>query len=139
MPDNQGLHSPSGTDFKINDRSIQGFAKGSYIVTERITPEEFTVTAGVRGDFTFGENLDKTGRFKIILTKNAPDNAFLQTLKDAKVVFKIVATNLQNYKETASGLFCMVELVPRFTISPETTDKEWSFVTGNLIESNKAI
>jgi len=139
MAENLGLYTPGEISLTINQRTIEGFAEGEFIRTERNNEDEFTVKVGAKGDFTFVENLDKSGRLIIVLKQNAPDNTYLQSLLDGKVVFPFNLEHQGTYKELAGATFAMIGSRPRKTMGQEELNREWFLVTGRLIESDKAL
>jgi hypothetical protein len=137
MPDNFGVYSPGDVNLNVNDKTIGGLDTDEFIRTERNNEDEFTVKVGAKGEFTFVENLDKSGRLIFVLLQNAPDNAYLQSLLDGKIVFGFDMNIKHEYREVASAIVAMIGSRPRKTMGIEQGSREWMLIAGSLVESDK--
>ena len=139
MSQNLGIYSPGEVNMNVQGRTLEGFAEDEMIRTERLDENEFSARVGAKGDYTFMENLNKAGNFIITLKQNSPSNIFLQSLKEGKTLFAVTITTRHSYQELASGTACMIGIAPRKTMGKEEGDREWNLVTGELIETDKAL
>jgi len=139
MPENLGIYSANEVDTNVNDRTIEGFDEGDFVETERDEAEEFKTRVGAKGDFTFVKNPNKAGRIIIRLKQNAPDNQFLQSLKESEAIFPVEVIARHGYKEIAKSEAAMISIAPRKKHGKEENMREWVFCVGELVETDKAL
>ena len=142
---NLGLYSPNQIVLEVNNRTMQNLSLDEFLRTERTTEEEFRVRAGAKGDYTFVQNLDRTGLIIAVFKQNAPENSFLQSLKEAGTIFSVnisrrsVGAAGDNLEEIVKATNALIGVAPRKTFSQEESDREWSIVCGELVETDKAV
>lgn len=139
MGQNLGVYSSKNVNLNIQVRTIQGYAEGTFINPERTTPEEFLAVVGATGDYTFQENLDKSGLVIFTLQQAATDNVFLQSLKEGKAIFSLEMTVRHSHKEILRGTSCMIGRAPRLTMDAVPGPREWAIAVGELIETAKSL
>lgn len=139
MNESLGQYNPGNVNVIINERTISGFAEDEMVRVERDDENEASVKTGAQGDYTFQINLNKSGKIVITLKQNAPDNIFLQSLKEAKSLFAVRVEHRGSYKEIATGTDCMIGIAPRKIMGKEESDREWQIAVGNIIETDKAL
>lgn len=140
MPQNLGVYSPKENDLIVKGRTIEGFSEGEFIRIERDDENEFTPRIGAKGDGTFQENPNKSGTFVFLLKQLAPDNIFLQSLKEAKTIFSCEVRSKHGYQELGNGANCMIRVAPRKVMSMEgESDREWRIGALEIVETDKAL
>jgi len=119
----------------------EGLAENEPMYTERMDPKEFTAKVGAKGDFTFQKNNNKAGTFILTYKQNADKaNQFLRSLLESSAIFPVQFVARHSYKELASGTYCMIEEAPRKRFAAkEESDRVWRIITGELIETDKAL
>lgn len=138
-PQNQGIYDPKDVNLVIQSRTLAGFGEDEMVRTERLDDNEATIKVGAKGDYTFQINQNKAGMIIVTLNQNSPDHIFLQSLKESRAIFSVVVTSKHNFKELASLTQAMVAIAPRKTYGKEVSEREWQFVGGELIETDKAL
>ncbi len=136
---NYGVYNPDEVNLIINGWNAEGFAEDEMIRTERLNENEFTAKVGAKGDFTYVKNLNKAGNFIATFKQASPSNIKLQALKESGALFPVVLTTKHNHQELASGTSCMIGIAPRKTFGKDENDREWNLITGELLETDKAI
>lgn len=139
MGQNLGVYSPKDVSLIIQGRNIEGLTEGEFIRVERNNEADFTSRAGAKGDYTFVENLDKSGNIIFILKQNASDNTFVRSLLESKTVFSVQIVSKHNYQELVSATSCMVGVAPRKVYGQDELDREWSLAAGEIIETDKTL
>ena len=139
MGQNLGIYTAKEVNIIINDRTIIGQDEAEFVRVERTNEEEFTTRVGALGDFTFQENLDKSGFIVVIIKQNSPDNVFFRSLLEGKAVFPATVVAKHSYKELASATTCMMGRMPRKTFAAEESSREYFIACGQLIETDKEL
>ena len=136
---NLGTYSPGTVNVIINSRTLVGLDDGEFVRTERTNESEFTTRVGALGDFTFQENLDKSGLIIIRMKQLSPDNTFLTSLLEGRTVFASEIRSAQSHLELVTAQICMISVQPRKVFGQEETVREWTIACGELIETAKAL
>ena len=139
MAVNNGIYDPANVNLIVQARDIKGFGEETFIETERADENEALTKVGAKGDFTFVINKDKSGDLIFRLQQNTPDNAFLQSLKEAKSIFACAVTHNGQLKELVAAPVCMIKVAPRMIFGKDETEREWRITAGELIETAKII
>ena len=138
MKQNLGIYTPGDVFCIVNGRTLTGYSENTFIITERDDENEFLPRTGAQGDFTFQENLNRSGQITVTLKQNASDNTFLRSLLEGKAQFLVEIKATHNYQEIVRGTTCMIKVAPRKEFAQEESDREWVIGVGELIETDKA-
>ena|SRR4030067_778176 len=136
---NYGIYNPDDVNVIVNNVTIEGFAEDELVRTERLDENEFTTKVGAKGDYTFVKNLNRAGSIILTLKQASPSNIKLQALKYSSALFSVTITSKHNYSELASGVNCMVGIAPRKKFGKDEDVREWNLITGDLVETDKAL
>lgn len=136
---NLGVYSPRDVFVIVNQRTLTGLDDGEFVRTDRNNENEFSPRVGAQGDFTFQENLDKSGTVTIRMKQNSDDNTFLRSLLEGRSVFPVEIRTRHSYQELAGAQACMIQVAPRKVMGQEETVREWVIAAGELIETDKTL
>lgn len=81
----------------LGNHRVSGFGEGSFITAERTDPELYKAKVGAHGDTTLARNLNRTGKYSIILSQGSPSLAKFDALKEINTPF---AVKVQDGSET---------------------------------------
>ncbi len=140
MAEFNGVYSPGDVVLVVGTRTMQGFADGTFIEVERAKGDEFTTKVGAKGEGTFVENLDKSGKIKFHIKQNASEeHEFMQSLYASKSIFPVVMTRTRDgHTEKAISPQSMIGVRPRKSMSQDEENRVYEIACIRIDENDTA-
>ncbi len=120
------LYDPERTILIIGAIIVVGFIKGSFITAERMTPEQFILLSGAKGDNSFTKVLDSGGKFTFRIKQTSPSNVLL--FAQSAVPFEFpsqLSDGSPSGKILAGGTQTRILVVPNIDRADVEGENEW--------------
>lgn len=127
-------YDPLKVNLIVDGVAITGYAEGTFIEVER-NEDAVMPYVGTKGEVSFAENADESGKIKVTLASTSPQILFLNTLSKKKgddASFAVSLVNMNTNAVSASGNDCRVIKMAKEELSDEVTEREFEIFVGHL-------
>ncbi|PJZ49213.1 phage structural protein [Leptospira saintgironsiae] len=131
-----GTYDPNAVTLSISGRLVSGFFDGTFISVKRSDSENYKTHVGARGEVSRTKNNDTSGQITFTLKGTAPDNAFLDLVKQLPNTFPVMVKNNSDGKFVAVASQAWVMTDPDKEFGVEESGVEWVLMCADLNKSH---
>lgn len=117
-------YNPKLVSVVVGTTTITGFSEKDIVSCER-NSDRVTPHIGAKGEVSFTENCDNTGKITITLTQDSPSNAILSAYARSRKQFPISVSDSNDGSFRAGGNRARIQKEPANERGAEVADRKW--------------